>query len=137
MTIINDVVSKLPEAVECEYLNKNTKIVLKGWGKEFWIANKSDYCGKLLIFDFNKRCSWHFHRLKDETFCVQDGQFKITYGWSDDLNEAQNITLNKGDTFYVQRGLRHSMLALTNQAILVEISTEHFDEDSYRVIPGD
>ena len=42
------------------------KIVPKGWGYEKWIVNKSEYCGKLLYFMRDKKCSWHYHKLKDE-----------------------------------------------------------------------
>jgi hypothetical protein len=36
----------------------------------------------------------------------------------------------------VYRNQRHQMLALEDTE-LFEFSTEHFDEDSHRVIPGD
>ncbi|HBY66694.1 MAG TPA: cupin domain-containing protein, partial [Flavobacteriaceae bacterium] len=42
--------------------------VPKGWGFEKWIVNNEEYCGKLLYFVKGKRCSWHFHKLKDEVF---------------------------------------------------------------------
>jgi quercetin dioxygenase-like cupin family protein len=41
-----------------------------------------------------------------------------------------------GDSFHVYRGLRHQMIALQDTE-LFEFSTEHFDEDSYRIIKGD
>ena len=44
------------------------KFVPKGWGWEKWIANSSEYCGKLLFIKRNHRCSWHYHILKDEDF---------------------------------------------------------------------
>ena len=47
--------------------NDDIKFVPKGWGYEKWICNTSEYCGKLLFFAKGKRCSWHYHLLKDET----------------------------------------------------------------------
>ena len=47
------------------------KIVPKGWGYEKWIVNTDEYCGKLLHFIKGKKCSWHYHKLKDETFYLQ------------------------------------------------------------------
>ena len=44
------------------------KIVPKGWGYEKWIVNTEEYCGKLLHLIKGKKCSWHYHTLKDETF---------------------------------------------------------------------
>ena len=44
--------------------------------------------------------------------------------------------LEPGDTFHVTTGLRHAMLGLLDTEMF-EFSTEHFDEDSYRVLKGD
>lgn len=112
------------------------KHVPKGWGYEKWIVNTEDYCGKLLFFEEGKRCSWHYHKLKDETFYLQSGQMYLTYGDSDDITKANTIVLRQGDKFHIYRGLRHQMQAVTDVE-LFEFSTQHFDEDSYRVIKGD
>ena len=42
--------------------------VPKGWGFEKWIVNCEKYCGKLLYFAKDKKCSWHYHKIKDEVF---------------------------------------------------------------------
>ena len=112
------------------------KIVEKGWGYEKWIVNKEEYCGKLLFFNQGKRCSWHYHVLKDEVFYVQSGKLLIKYSDNDDIDTANELVLNQGESFHVHRGLRHQMLAL-EETELFEFSTEHFDSDSYRVIKGD
>ena len=108
----------------------------KGWGHEKWIVNKPEYCGKLLFFNKGKRCSWHFHVKKDEVFYLQSGQMLVKYSDNDDITEAKEITLNAGDAFHVYRGLRHQMYAVEDSE-LFEFSTEHFDEDSHRIIKGD
>ena len=51
--------------------------VPKGWGYEDWIVNKEEYCGKLLFFKKGKRCSWHYHKLKDETFYIYKGELEV------------------------------------------------------------
>ncbi len=112
------------------------KYVSKGWGFEKWIVNTEEYCGKLLYFVKGKRCSWHYHALKDETFYIQSGQILLKYSDSDDLAYADEIILSKGDKFHIYRGLRHQMLALQDTE-LFEFSTQHFDEDSHRLIAGD
>ena len=108
----------------------------KGWGYEKWIVNNEKYCGKLLFFREGKKCSYHYHKVKDETFYLQSGQMEITYGDTDDIKEAKKLILRAGDKFYIYPGLRHMMLALTD-CELFEFSTEHFEDDSYRVIKGD
>ena len=110
--------------------------VPKGWGFEKWIVNNEEYCGKLLYFVKGRRCSWHYHKLKDEVFYVQSGKILVKYSESDELEDASEVVLGQGDNFHVYRGLRHQMLALEDTE-LFEFSTQHFDEDSYRIVKGD
>ena len=110
--------------------------VSKGWGFEKWIVNTEEYCGKLLYFAKSKKCSWHYHKLKDETFYIQSGKILLKYSDSDDISDANEIILNKGYKFHIYRGLRHQMFALEDTE-LFEFSTQHFDEDSHRLERGD
>tara|TARA_R100000353_G_C6454779_1_gene182259 strand:+ start:142 stop:501 length:360 start_codon:yes stop_codon:yes gene_type:complete len=112
------------------------KFVPKGWGFEKWIVNNNEYCGKLLYFVKDRRCSWHYHKLKDEVFYIQSGKVLVKFSENDELDTASEVILEKGDNFHVYRGLRHQMLALEDTE-LFEFSTQHFDEDSYRIIKGD
>ena len=108
----------------------------KGWGYEKWIVNKEEYCGKLLHMINGKRCSWHYHTLKDETFYLQEGKILLKYSDEDDIKQAKELVLNRGDKFHIYRGLRHQMFALEDSD-LFEFSPQHFEHDSNRVIPGD
>ena len=117
-------------------MKKEIKHVDKGWGYEKWIVNKTEYCGKLLFFEKDKKCSWHYHKLKDEVFYLQSGKLLVKYSDDDDIVEATELILEAGDSFHVYRGLRHQMLAL-EPSELFEFSTEHFDSDSYRIQKGD
>lgn len=112
------------------------KHVPKGWGYEKWIVNNDRYCGKLLFFNKGKKCSWHYHKIKDEVFYIQSGKIRVLYSMSDDIYAAQETILNPGDNFHVYTGLRHQMIALEDTE-LFEFSTQHFDSDSYRIIKGD
>jgi len=112
------------------------KFVSKGWGFEKWIVNCEEYCGKLLFFNKGKRCSWHYHKIKDEVFYLQSGKMMVYYSTQDDLEQANQIVLHPGDNFHVYRGLRHQMVAL-EESELFEFSTQHFDSDSHRIIKGD
>ena len=86
------------------------KFVPKGWGFEKWIVNCDKYCGKLLYFAKGKKCSWHFHKLKDEYFYIQSGEIKIYYSDSDDITKAKTCILKKGDNFHVYQGLKGDTL---------------------------
>ena len=129
----------------------------KGWGFERWIVNKPEYCGKLLYIAKNRKCSLHYHKLKDEMFYLQSGEIKIYY--SDDLQKLENIneynkvlnknnvpvhywdicdsiTLHPGDNFYVPPGRVHQIIGVRDSE-LFEFSTQHFESDSFRLISGD
>ena len=112
------------------------KFVPKGWGFEKRIVNCDEYCGKLLYFAKGKKCSWHFHKLKDEYFYVQSGKVVVYYGNHDEIKKANVTILEKGDNFHVYRGLRHRIEALEDTE-LFEFSTQHFDSDSHRIERGD
>ncbi len=118
--------------------NNEIEIVFvpKGWGFEKWIVNCEEYCGKLLYFVKGKKCSWHFHKLKDEVFYVQSGKIKVYYSDQEDIENANTKILYPGDNFHVYRGLKHRMEALEDTE-LFEFSTQHFDSDSYRILKGD
>jgi len=94
------------------------------------------FFGKLLYFVKGKKCSWHYHILKDETFYIQSGKILLKYSEEDELANALEVVLNKGDKFHIYRGLRHQMIALEDTE-LFEFSTQHFDEDSIRLEKGD
>ena len=117
-------------------INIEMNFVPKGWGFEKWIVNNEEYCGKLLYFVKGKRCSWHYHTLKDEVFYIQSGKILVKYSESDDLTLAKEKILTRGDNFHVYRGLRHQMIALEDTE-LFEFSTQHFDSDSHRIERGD
>ena len=109
--------------------------VPKGWGEELIIENNEMYCGKLLIFKEGCKFSMHYHLIKDETWYVDKGTF--TYRWIDtetaEVNEQQ---LKPGDVVRQRVGQPHQLIALTDGTVF-EVSTQHFDEDSYRVVKGD
>lgn len=117
-------------------MTSSIKWVPKNWGGEKWICNSKEYCGKLLYFVKGKKCSWHYHILKDETFYIQSGKILLKYSEEDEIETAQEVILNQGDKFHIYRGLRHQMIALEDTE-LFEFSTQHFDEDSIRLIKGD
>lgn len=137
------------------------EFVPKGWGFEKWIVNNNKYCGKLLYFVKGRKCSLHFHHIKDETFYIHSGKIRLYYsddlpllkGKIDDLstlyaensgvmlhtlvgNGLNEITLKQGDNFYIPPGRVHQMVALEDTE-LFEFSTTHDDEDSDRILKGD
>jgi mannose-6-phosphate isomerase-like protein (cupin superfamily) len=107
----------------------------KGWGEEVIITNNELYCGKLLRFKEGAKFSMHYHMIKDETWYVNKGLF--IYRWIDtETAEVNEVDLIPGDTVRQRPGQPHQLEALIDGEIF-EVSTEHFDSDSYRVWKGD
>ena len=109
--------------------------VPKGWGEELIIENNEMYCGKLLKFKKGCKFSMHYHLIKDETWYVNEGEF--LYRWIDtEPADVHDVKLKEGDVVRQRVGQPHQLFALTD-GVIFEVSTEHFDEDSYRVWKGD
>ena len=117
-------------AIECKECN-----VPKGWGHEIIFENNEKYCGKLLVFKEGCKFSMHYHMIKDETWYVDKGEF--IYRWIDtETAELHEQVLRVGDSVRQYPGQPHQLEALTD-GVVFEVSTEHFDSDSYRVWRGD
>jgi len=112
---------------------QHPKRIEKKWGYELWIHNDIDYCGKLLVFNNSgDKFSMHYHMIKDETWYVQTGAFQ--FDWIDTENGERCYTqIQKGDVIEIKKGLPHQLTALTDEATIFEVSTQHFDDDSYRI----
>ena len=110
-------------------------VIPKGWGQEIVFVNNELYCGKLLCFKKGAKFSMHYHMTKDETWYVNEGEF--LYRYIDTTNaELIEVRLYEGDCVRQLPGQPHQLEALT-EGVIFEVSTQHFDEDSYRVFKGD
>lgn len=113
---------------------KSTKVE-KGWGYELIFANNAEYCGKLLVFLKGKKSSMHYHLLKHETWYVASGKVRMI--WIDPVSGKKYWEiLEEGDVITNKQGHPHQIEAVEDSTIF-EVSTEHFDSDSYRVEVGD
>lgn len=107
--------------------------VEKIWGYELWIHNDSQYCGKLLVFETAySKFSMHYHMIKNETWYIQSGSFTFDYIDTETAKKHTKV-LRTGDSIYIPAGLPHQLTALDDNSIVFEVSTEHFDDDSYRI----
>ncbi len=115
--------------------NFHMQIIDKGWGFEKIIHNGDGYCGKILCFKKGKKCSYHYHLKKTETFYF-NGKFILRFGTSDNLAEAEEKFFKSGDIFHIPVGLRHQLEAIEDSDVF-EFSTQDYVEDSIRVVFGD
>lgn len=119
-----------PKIINCEECR-----IPKGWGHEIIFQNNELYCGKLLVFKAGFKFSMHYHMIKDESWYVQEGEF--IYRWIDtEIGKLHESKLNVGDSVRQFPGMPHQLEALTD-GIIFEVSTQHFDDDSYRIWKGD
>jgi mannose-6-phosphate isomerase-like protein (cupin superfamily) len=109
--------------------------VKKGWGHEKIIINNSQYCGKILHFNTGAKFSMHFHIKKIETWYVASGLF--VFKWINTHNaDLIEETLSPGDVITNNIGEPHQIIC-KEEGDIFEVSTTHFDSDSYRVAKGD
>lgn len=107
------------------------KIYDKAWGHEQWIVNNEKYCGKILTLKEGYRCSIHRHQLKTETFFVLSGRIKLELENEDGVMEES--VLKPNDTVTIEPGRRHRFTGLrVGGSRILEVSTQHFEYDSYR-----
>lgn len=109
--------------------------IAKGWGLESVIVNSNRYCGKILEVRGGRQGSLHFHMQKYETFYLLSGRLEIETR-NPETGDAELIEMLPGDILDIPSGFVHRIRAPENSR-LIEISTTHFDNDSFRVMPGD
>jgi mannose-6-phosphate isomerase-like protein (cupin superfamily) len=96
----------------------------KAWGKEIWLANTDSYCGKIMELRRGWRCSYHYHKIKDETFFIRKGRLLMEI-------EGHSYVMHEGDSVRIRPGQKHRFTGLDDGEI-IEISTHHDEGDSYR-----
>jgi sialic acid synthase SpsE/D-lyxose ketol-isomerase len=91
-------------------------------------VNNDEYAKKLIIMLPGQLHPEHFHKLKKESFHILHGEMDI---FIDSGNMSTSvIKLNKGEIFTVDRGVKHGFHS-KNGVVFEEISTRHFNDDSF------
>jgi mannose-6-phosphate isomerase len=100
--------------------------VEKPWGHELIWAETERYVGKVLFVKQGESLSLQFHRVKDESWLVQDGRVKLELGAAGDamLNEE---VVAAGATFRFRPGTVHRVTALED-SMIVEVSTPQLED---------
>jgi mannose-6-phosphate isomerase-like protein (cupin superfamily) len=112
---------------------KMPTLVKKVWGHELIFHNTDEFCGKLLVFPKpGKSFSMHYHMLKNEAWYVQSGSFE--FEWIDtEEGQLYHETLHSGQCVDITTGQPHRLTSMVSNSIIFEVSTQHFDSDSYRI----
>lgn len=111
------------------------------WGYQIRMVNEPEYCGKFLVLENKKSGSFHYHKLKKETFIVLTGKVMIGYKLPSDEYEPEDdphsypLTSEYGTgsliTFVPRQA--HGMWARETPCIILEVSTHDDDSDTYRI----
>jgi mannose-6-phosphate isomerase-like protein (cupin superfamily) len=109
--------------------------VEKGWGRETIFVNNDMYCGKILHFNTGAKFSMHYHLKKKETWYVMHGKFQFKYINTKTADIISDI-LEPGDVITNEVGEPHQVICI-EEGDIFEVSTTHYDSDSYRVFKGD
>lgn len=112
-----------------------SRFVSKPWGDEEVFAETERYVGKILRVHAGHTLSLQYHRVKDETMRVLDGECELSLGAIGTEGAARTLHLGPGDTVRILPGQHHRLLAISDVR-LVEVSTPELDdvvrlEDAY------
>ena len=116
-------------------MTRLTGQVEKGWGSEEIWATNNQYCGKLMHFNTGARFSMHFHAVKDESWYVLSGRFKVIVINTANASQTE-YELSAGDTWHNPPLLPHQLVCI-EAGTIIEVSTPDSVEDNYRVGKGD
>ena len=96
----------------------------KPWGHEVIWAQTERYVGKILHICAGARLSRQYHRVKDETLLVQQGEMDLELGDGEALRTQR---MGPGDSIHIAPGTVHRMVAVTDVDV-VEVSTPELDD---------
>jgi mannose-6-phosphate isomerase-like protein (cupin superfamily) len=110
-------------------------MVQKDWGYELIIHNDEKYCGKILFIKKDHCISLQFHKKKTETFYLQSGELLCKFSEQEDFISPEQMKIVKmygGQVKEIPVGFIHQVFAVEDSTI-IEFSTQHFDDDTYRI----
>ena len=97
----------------------------KLWGYEKILISTPLYAAKEIHLVEGSQCSLHYHKDKDETFIVMEGEVVI------ELEDVIHY-LKAGTVLHIKPYQKHRFYSTTPTAMMLEVSTEDKLEDSYR-----
>ncbi len=100
----------------------------KPWGFELLFAETDVYIGKILFIKQGHRLSLHYHKKKDETLYIHQGQASMEI---ETFGEMSRMLANPGYSVRILPGIKHRIAAMEDTFIF-EVSTPQL-EDVVRV----
>jgi mannose-6-phosphate isomerase len=100
--------------------------VEKPWGYELIWSETENYVGKVLFVKAGESLSLQFHRVKDESWLVQEGRARLELGSAGDAVLTEEV-VGAGAAFRLRPGTVHRVTALEDTTIM-EVSTPQLDD---------
>ena len=97
----------------------------KPWGYEEIFAHTRFYVGKILFIEKSHRLSRQYHKVKDETIYVLEGNLSLEVGIN---GEPTTLRLSPGDCFHIEPEIIHRFCAPFGDVKLLEVSTPELDD---------
>jgi mannose-1-phosphate guanylyltransferase/mannose-6-phosphate isomerase len=109
---------------------KKVKVDKRPWGKfeQFTLNEKSTV--KILTVNPKKKNSLQTHRYREEFWYALDNSFKAVVG-------NKTISMKKGDTVVIRKGVKHRMIGLGKPARILEIAFGKFNEKDIKRLEDD
>ena len=100
------------------------KKIEKPWGYELLLAHTPKYVGKLLFVKKGHRLSLQYHKKKDESIYVHEGEILLDMGGQD--GKLTQAVVKPGTSFHFPPQTRHRIKALEDTT-LFEASTPELE----------
>ena len=110
----------------------------KPWGYELIFAHTDRYVGKILHINPGEALSLQYHRLKDETLYLLEGEYELEV---EEDGQMVRHTMKPGDTYHITPTTKHRMTTGEGSCDILEVSTPELDdvvrlEDRYGRVPA-
>lgn len=105
------------------------KKINKIWGKEEWLICTPFYWAKYLYINKNSSTSYQYHNIKHKTMIVLEGALYIEI-------EGKIERLTEGAKVIISPLKKHRAFAKDTNVKILEVSTQHKEEDIVRLRKG-
>jgi mannose-6-phosphate isomerase len=97
----------------------------KPWGYELIFAHTDRYVGKILHVNAGQALSLQYHRVKDETLYLSEGEVELVV---EEDGALTSIVLRGGDSYRITANTRHRMVAGEEGCDIIEVSTPELED---------
>ena len=113
----------IPSGIEMEISHHYGVESFYNFGTVMCTLINKDYCKKVLYQFPDQHHPEHFHKIKEETFILLQGDLTV-------ILNGKSHAMVQGDILTIEREAKHEFYS-KNGAIFEEISTAHLKDDSY------